>query len=246
MFASPTISAFQVIRNFFLIFIPITVLSNLVYLVSIGVDDTILFAEAGSTFMSCLFFVIYVLSIGTHLAEVKEIFNKFYELTKPDDQESYNAIKSSAHAVKIISIAVITTNIPFIVCYLSIPYIQTYLNYKKFPNETISLPLIWYQWYPWDTNTHPYWELSLLSEMMLSIALFNLFLGFDTMFSGIIAVAAGQFKLLQRYLENLTTTAKFNLGLTEIPNSDEAQELMVIEMEKLLKTYVDRHNKLIK
>lgn len=222
---------------------PTTLLSDIAFLAATEGMDFVLFTEAGSVFLSNLFYTAYVLNMGVKWKDVRNIFHELYKLTTPEDQLSYTQLKSDAAKVKAVSMAIFVTVTGVFGGYFSIPYIQMYLDHKQFPNESIPLPLVWYQWYPWDPRTHPYWEISILSELIRSVGMFNLFIGFDTMFSGILLITAGQFQLLQKYMTNLKMTAEANVHADGYRNADEA---VFREMNHLLQIYVKRHTRLIK
>lgn len=224
-------------------FVPVTLILDVVYLVTVENADSIHLTEAGSVFFSNLFFTAYVLNVGINWKDIKNIFNELYKVTAPNDQASYQQLKSDAGVVKMISLIIIATGFGLFWGYFVVPGIEMYKFHKNFPNESVELPMIWYQWYPWDTNTHPFWEVSMVNELLRGVAMFHLFIGFDTMLSGCIVVVAGQFKLLQKYIEDIRSTAECNIShLFKQHNADE----VATEMENLLQSYVKRHTKLIK
>lgn len=226
-----------------MVFTPITWILDGAHVVTVETVNPISVTEAGSVFLSNTFFTVYILVVGTQWKDVRNIFKKMYILAPPEDQISYNQLKSDALKVRVISMAIFATNIIVVLCYFSIPYIEIYLDHKKFPNESIPLPLIWNQWYPWDARVHPYWELSIAIELVRSVGMFHLFLGFDTMLSGILIVVIGQFKLLQRRIWQVRLTAES--GKQEAGYSEQVERLTAIKMERILRRCVERHRELI-
>lgn len=222
-----------------MVFVPVTLILDIAFLTTTDGMESL--TEAGSVFLSNLFFTVYVLNMGIKWLDLRNIFYELYKLTTPEDETSYNQLKSDAATVKIVSITILTTVTAVFSGYLAIPYVQLYLDYKKCPNDSIPLPLLWYQWYPWSPREHPYWEVSMFFEVVRSVGMFNLFIGFDTLFSGMLIVVAGQFQLLQKYLQDLRITAELNIGLC----ADKVEDEIVTEMEMLLRRYVKKHKRLI-
>lgn len=228
-------------------FVPITLILDVVYLVTVENADSVRLTEAGSVFFSNLFFTAYVLNVGINWKDIRNIFDELYKVTAPKDPASYHQLKSDAGVVKMISLMIAATGFGIFWGYFVVPGIEMYKRHKNFPNESVELPMIWYQWYPWDTNTHPFWEVSMVNELLRGVAIFHLFVGFDTMLSGFIVVLAGQFKLLQKYIEDIRLTAECNVScLPKQQNDDEVARTVATEMEHLLQGYVKRHTKLIK
>lgn len=238
---------FQIIKHFFLVYVPFTVILDILYIATAEEVDSIYLTDVGSVLCSNLFFAAYVLNVGINWKDVKNIFDELYKVAAPKDQASYQQLKSDADIVRSISVMITATGVGIGWGFLVVPGIQAYKFHQKFPNKSIEFPLIWHQWYPWDTNTHPFWEVSMVSELVRGVAIFYLFIGFDTMLSGFIVVVAGQFKLLQKYINDTRLAAECKISyLSKQLNEDETERAVATEMENLLRSCIKKHVKLIK
>lgn len=223
-------------------YLPIAWTLDVVFLLTVENADIIYLTEAGTLCLSNLFFTANILNVGIKWADIKRIFSKLYELTAPEDELSYQKLKSDAAIVKAISLVIIGTNISALWGTAIVPYIKSTSDENKFGNESAPLPLLFYQWYPWDTNTHPNWEISIFIELVRSSITVTLFVGFDTMLSGLIVISAGQFQLLHKYISDLGLLAA---NLNNYQRSDDTERRVGEELDDLLRKYVKRHNKLI-
>lgn len=218
---------------------------DIMYIATMDKFDPVELTDAGASMMCNFYITMVVTNVNVKQDKWRAAFEELYTFGDPRDLRGYKQMKDDAKVVKKLSIALTIANVLAVVGYLSMPIIQSYQMHKVHTDEGIPPLFIFKQWYPYDKNQSPYYEISLFIECIRCVDC-CLAVGVDCMFNGILILVIGQFKLLHGYLKNIRQTALNNLGCANQELNADLEEKVDRELETLLGVYVRFHNKLFR